>query len=58
MDYNCKDGNATYLFGYDTYTNEEIKVLKSDNHCLRFIYNDYLYNSSTSKENCFNSDLT
>lgn len=58
IDYYCKDGNATSLFGYDTYTNEEINVLQSDNHCLRFIYSDILYNSYATKENCFNSVLT
>jgi hypothetical protein len=55
MDYICKDGNATLKFGYDTYTNSEISVLQSSNHCLRYIYYDKLF---TSKQDCFNSVLT
>ena len=26
MDWECKDGTAQHLFGYDTFTNDEIKV--------------------------------
>lgn len=54
-EYNCKDGNVTLLFGNDTYTDDEIKVLKSENHCLKYFNNISI---SVSKEDCFNSVLT
>ena len=54
-EYNCKDGNATLLYGYDTYTDDEINVLKSENHCLKYMNNK---NYSVSKEDCFKSVLT
>jgi len=55
IEYNCKDGNLTILYGYDTYTDDEIKVFQSGNHCLKYIYEQ---NFSTTQENCFNSVLT
>jgi hypothetical protein len=54
-DYVCKDGNTTIKFGYDTYSDSEINVLQSENHCLSYIYYDNFF---TSKQNCFNSVLT
>ena len=54
MVYSCEDGTATMRFGFDTYTNEEIEILQSDNHCLSYFYG---INEFTSKEDCFNSVL-
>ena len=50
--YNCKDGTATMRFGFDTYTEEEIEILQSDEHCLAYFYG---LNEFTTKEDCFNS---
>ena len=55
MEYQCKDGTATYLFAYDTYTNDEINVFKSGNHCMKYFYYNSLLNS---KNDCFNSEIT
>ena len=54
-EYQCKDGTATYLFGYDTYTDDEINLFKSGNHCMKYFYDNYLLNS---KDDCFNSKIT
>ena len=43
LDYECIDGSFIFHYGYDTFTDEEINLLKSDNYCLRYIYHqDYL----------------
>ena len=55
MEYQCKDGTATYLFAYDTYTNDEINLFKSGNHCMKYFYYNSLLNS---KDDCFNSEIT
>jgi len=55
VEYNCKDGNLTILYGYDTYTDDEIKVFQSGNHCLKYMYER---NFSNTQEVCFNSVLT
>ena len=44
-EYQCKDGTATYLFAYDTYTNDEINLFKSGNHCMKYFYYNSLLNS-------------
>ena len=54
LNYDCIDGKATVKFGFDTYTNEEIKILQSENHCMSYFYG---FNEFTSKEECFNSVL-
>ena len=54
-EYQCKDGTATYLFAYDTYTNDEINLFKSGKHCMKYFYDNYLLNS---KDDCFNSEIT
>lgn len=54
MTYDCKDGTGTFKFGFDTYTDEEIEILQSENHCLSYFYG---LNNFTSKEECFNSEL-
>lgn len=54
MIFNCPDGTGTMRFGFDTYTSEEEKILKSDNHCLRYFYK---LNAFDSKEDCFDSDI-
>jgi len=54
LDYECADGSFTFLYGYDTFTSEEIDILKSDNHCLRYIYNQDIF---SSKEDCYDSVL-
>lgn len=54
MTYFCKDGTASTRFGFDTYTDEEIKILKSKNHCMSYFYG---YNTFASKEECFNSEI-
>lgn len=55
IEYQCKDGTATYLYGYDTYTDDEINLFKNGNHCLKYFYYNYLLNS---KNDCFNSEIT
>lgn len=52
MTYTCKDGTASMKFGFDTYTDEEKEILRSENHCMRYIYG---INDFTTKEECFNS---
>jgi hypothetical protein len=59
--YKCKDGELSFRYGYDTYTEEEIKILRSEKHCLVYsnsyiTYYDYL-DRMPSKEDCFNADL-
>ena len=54
LDYECIDGNFIFNYGYDIFTDEEITLLKSDNHCLRYNYNQDIF---TSKEDCYNSVL-
>ena len=54
MQYQCEDGNAELKIGFDTYTNEDIKTLKDEKHCLRYrYYGKY----SIPKEDCFNAFL-
>ena len=54
MTYDCPDGKVTTQFGYDTYTEEEIDILKSDEHCLDYLYN---YRTFSSKQECYDSLL-
>ena len=59
--YKCKDGDLTIKYGYDEYTDEEMKILKSENYCLKYFY-DYLYDGIyqekvISEETCFNADI-
>lgn len=54
MIYNCKDGTWAFRFGFDTYTDEEIEILQSENHCMSYFYG---LNEFTSKEECFNSEI-
>ena len=54
MTYDCPDGKVTTKFGYDTYTEEEIDILQSDEHCLDYLYN---YRTFSSKQECYDSLL-
>ena len=54
MTFECADGTGTMRFGYDTYTNEEEEILKSDNHCMSYFYG---LNEFNSKEDCFNGEI-
>ena len=61
QNYECKDGNFEYLYGYENYTSEEKLLFKSDQHCLRYFYSyvidpDFM-EKMPSKEQCFNADL-
>ncbi len=51
-DYTCKDGSFSLKFGFDTYTDDEIEILKGGNHCLSYFYG---FNQFTSKEKCYNA---
>ena len=68
--YKCKDGSYKISFGYDTYTENEKKVLESDNHCLKYFYRhmyeenfeydeekDKYYLKQVSNNDCFNANL-
>jgi hypothetical protein len=68
--YKCKDGTYKMSFGYDTYTENEKKILKSDNHCLKYFYRyldeenfeydeekDKYYLKQVSNNECFNANL-
>ena len=52
--YECPDGQVTTKFGYDTYTDEEIDILQSDEHCLDYMFN---YREFSSKQECYDSLL-
>jgi hypothetical protein len=68
--YNCKDGTYKMSFGYETYTENELKILDSDTHCLRYFYRymnvenfqydeekgKYILKQVTNNE-CFNANL-
>jgi len=54
MTYDCVDGKVTTKFGYDTYTEEEIDIFQSDEHCLDYTLG---YRSFSSKQECYNSLL-
>ena len=53
IDYTCIDGKWQMKYGFDTYTTEEIAILKGENHCLRYLFGK----AFISKEECFNSTL-
>ena len=62
----CKDGTAEYKFGYDSYSNEDLKIFDSGAHCLKYFYR-YLYPenydeernlNTVSKSDCQNGKLT
>ena len=68
--YNCKDGTYKMSFGYEKYTENELKILDSDTHCLRYFYRymdaiNYQYDEekekillkSVSNNECFNANL-
>ena len=61
LNYKCKDGELSIIYGYDTYTPSEVNILKSSNHCLRYFYSyalDEDYKSKvTDKDTCFKADL-
>ena len=54
MTYDCADGQVTTKFGYDTYTEEEIDILQSDEHCLYYALG---YRTFSSKQECYDSLL-
>lgn len=57
--YTCKDGEISIDYGKDEYTSQEIQILKSGNHCLKYYYSYGidLFEKPTSKEDCFNAKL-
>lgn len=61
LNYKCKDGELSIIYGYDIYTPSEVNILKSSNHCLRYFYSyalDEDYKSKvTDKDTCFKADL-
>ena len=62
QNYKCKDGELSIYYGYDTYTNEEQNILKSEKHCLYYFYgyalrpHDYMDNLPT-QEDCFKANM-
>ena len=54
MTYDCVDGKVTTKIGYDTYTEEEIDIFQSDEHCLDYSLG---YRSFSSKQECYDSLL-
>ena len=61
QNYECKDGDFKFLFGYENYTSEEKLLMKSDKHCLRYFYSyvidpDFM-EKMPSKKQCYNADL-
>mgnify|MGYP006873135660 CR=1 FL=1 len=54
MTYDCADGQLITEFGYDTYTQEEIDILQSEEHCLDYTYGYRLF---SSKQECYDSLL-
>ncbi len=54
MTYDCADGQVITEFGYDTYTQEEIDILQSEEHCLDYTYG---YRIFSSKQECYDSLL-
>jgi hypothetical protein len=68
--YKCKDGTYKISYGYEKYTENELKILDSDTHCLRYFYRymdaiNYQYDEekekillkSVSNNECFNANL-
>jgi len=62
QEYKCKDGELSVPYGYDTCTNEDQKILKSEKHCLYPFYGyvlrpyDFMDNLPT-QEDCFNAEM-
>ena len=54
MAYECANGKILFEFGYDKYTQEDIEILQSDEHCLDYMYG---YRMFTSKQECYDSVL-
>ena len=60
--YECKDGEFSFSYGYDTYTNEDQSILKSEKHCLYYFYGytlrpyDFMDNLPT-QEDCFKAEM-
>ena len=60
--YECKDGNFEVYYGYDTYTNEDQRILKSEKHCLYHFYGytirpySFMDNLPT-QEDCFKAEM-
>ena len=67
--YECKDGKSKFSYGYEKYTQNELNILKSDYHCLRYFYRynlldyyeydekkDEYYLKPVSKDECLNAD--
>ena len=58
----CSSASATYEFGGYTYTDEDLRKLKSKNHCLYYYYNSIGENFfsdtsiSISKDKCINAE--
>ena len=62
QEYKCKNNKElTIKYGYDTYTDEDISILKSEKNCLNYFYsymeNGIYENEAISEENCFTADL-
>ena len=68
--YKCKDGSYKISVGYDTYTENEKKILESNTHCLKYFYRhlyeenfeydeekDKYYLKQVSNNDCFNANL-
>ena len=68
--YKCKDGTYKISYAYEKYTENELKILDSDTHCLRYFYRymdaiNYQYDEekekillkSVSNNECFNANL-
>lgn len=52
--YECSDEKSIIEYGYDAYTSEDIEILRSDEHCLNYIYG---YRIFSSKQECYDSVL-
>ena len=52
----CEKGNLTYESNDFKFTDEEIKILKSNSHCIYYYSNSYEINS-IKKEECLNANL-
>ena len=61
QNYKCKDGTFSISYGYEEYSSEEIKVIKSEKHCLRYFYSyalDYDFlKKMPSEDDCFKADI-
>ena len=54
--FECQDGKAMFTINSDYFNEEEKEVIKSNNYCLRFIFNNSKI--QPNQDDCFNSILT